>query len=109
MGWTCPVRSALKWLPVQDFNSFSITTFLAPHIKELETYFALLYFWTFAQCYILKRLSSLVSVIRTVGGYAEKLPLHRVFSRFFSRARAKGSDLCLYCGQKSPGKASLGA
>ena len=64
----------------------------------------------FAQPYNLKRLYSLVSVIRTVGGYAEKLPLHRVFSRFFfPRARAKGSDLCLYCGQKSPGKASLGA
>ena len=26
------------------------TTLLAPHIKKLETYFALLYFWTFAQC-----------------------------------------------------------
>ena len=30
--------------------SLGSTTFLAPHIKELETYFALLYFWTFAQC-----------------------------------------------------------
>ena len=26
------------------------TISLAPHIKKLETYFALLYFWTFAQC-----------------------------------------------------------
>ena len=26
------------------------TTSLAPHIKKLETYFALLYFWTFTQC-----------------------------------------------------------
>ena len=26
------------------------TTFLAPHIKKLETYFALIYFWIFAQC-----------------------------------------------------------
>ena len=25
-------------------------TFLAPHIKKLATYIALLYFWTFAQC-----------------------------------------------------------
>ena len=25
-------------------------TLLAPHFKKLETYFALLYFWTFAQC-----------------------------------------------------------
>ena len=24
--------------------------FLAPHINELETFFAILYFWTFAQC-----------------------------------------------------------
>ena len=29
------------------------TTFLAPHIKKLETYFALLYFWTFAQCVLI--------------------------------------------------------
>ena len=26
------------------------TISLAPHIKKFETYFALLYFWTFAQC-----------------------------------------------------------
>ena len=26
------------------------TTLLTPHIKDLETYFALLYFWTIAQC-----------------------------------------------------------
>ena len=29
------------------------TISLAPHIKKLETYFALLYFWTFAQCEII--------------------------------------------------------
>ena len=29
------------------------TALLAPHIKKLETYFALLYFWTFAQCSVL--------------------------------------------------------
>ena len=28
------------------------TTFLARYIKKLETYCALLYFWTFAQCAI---------------------------------------------------------
>ena len=28
---------------------------LAPHIKKLETYFAVLYFWTFAQCVQLKK------------------------------------------------------
>ena len=49
---TFPVRLGLKRMSVQDFNSFSIifTTFLATHIKELESNFALLYFWTFAQC-----------------------------------------------------------
>ena len=26
------------------------TTLLVPHIKKLETYFVLLYFWTFSQC-----------------------------------------------------------
>ena len=26
------------------------TTLLPPHIKKLETYFDLIYFWTFAQC-----------------------------------------------------------
>ena len=31
------------------------TISLAPHIKKLETYFALLYFWTFAQCVQLKK------------------------------------------------------
>ena len=40
--------------PVQDFISllfpYCSTTFLAPHINKLETYFAMLYFWTFAQC-----------------------------------------------------------
>ena len=44
LNWPCPVRSALKRTPVQDFDSFSIkcsTTLLAPHIKKLETYFAL--------------------------------------------------------------------
>ena len=29
---------------------FRKTTLLATHIKKLETYFAVLYFWTFAQC-----------------------------------------------------------
>ena len=48
LGWLCPVRSVLKRMPVQDFNSFS--TFKAPHIKKLETYFALLNFCAFAQC-----------------------------------------------------------
>jgi hypothetical protein len=32
------------------FQFFLHTTLLASHIKKLETYFALLYFWTFAQC-----------------------------------------------------------
>ena len=32
---------------------YCFTTLLAPHIKKLETYFALLYFWTFAQCVLL--------------------------------------------------------
>ena len=52
VGWPCPVRSALKRIPVQDFNSLSIssTTFLAPYIKKLETYLALLCFWIFAPC-----------------------------------------------------------
>ena len=50
----------------------------------------------FAQPYNLKSLYSLVSVIRTVGGYAEKLPLHRVFSRFFSRARAPKEVIYVY-------------
>ena len=27
-----------------------LVALLAPHIKKLETYFASLYFWTFAQC-----------------------------------------------------------
>ena len=39
------------------------TTFLAPHIEELETYFALLYFWTFAQC---ERVQSVISHNLTV-------------------------------------------
>ena len=34
------------------------TISLAPHIKKLETYFALLYFWTFAQCVIILSLLS---------------------------------------------------
>ena len=38
--------------PVQDLIIFPScsTGFIAPHIKKMETYFALLYFWTFAQC-----------------------------------------------------------
>ena len=34
VGWPCPVRSALKRTPMQDFSS---TTLFAPHIKKLET------------------------------------------------------------------------
>jgi hypothetical protein len=51
------------------------------------------------------------SVIRTVQWVVmrKNYPCTVCFPDFFSRAPAKGSDLCLYCGQKSPGKASLGA
>ena len=43
-GWD---GHAFKRTPVQDFSIM----FLAPRIKKLETYFDLLYFWTFfAQC-----------------------------------------------------------
>ena len=48
-----PVRSVLKRTPVQDINYFSIRFYYiisTIYIKKLETYFALLYFWTFAQC-----------------------------------------------------------
>ena len=52
VGWLCPVRSALEWTPMQEFNHFNARSLwsplLAPLIKKLETYFALLYFWTFA-------------------------------------------------------------
>ena len=43
---------ALKRTPVQDFNSFSImfTTLLAQHIKKFDSYFSLLYSWTFPKC-----------------------------------------------------------
>ena len=45
LNWPCPVRSALKRTPVQDFNSSSCsTTWLEPHIKKLETYIALFIF-----------------------------------------------------------------
>ena len=59
VGWTCPVRAALKRTPVQDFNSFSIRFYYiisTIYIKKLETYFALLYFWTFAVCTTLFRI-----------------------------------------------------
>jgi hypothetical protein len=49
VGWLCPFRSALKRTPVQGFNYFSIVFYFIISTK-LETYFALLYFWTFAQC-----------------------------------------------------------
>ena len=49
-GMAVPVRSALKMMLLQDFNSFS--NFFVPHIKKLKTYFTLLYFWTFAQCVV---------------------------------------------------------
>ena len=32
------------------FHNLFLHTLLAPHIKKLKTYFALLYFWTFVQC-----------------------------------------------------------
>ena len=32
------------------FHNVLHTTFLAPLIKKMKTYFALLSFWTFAQC-----------------------------------------------------------
>ena len=45
-GMAVPLRT-----PVQDFNSFSIMFYyIISTIKKLETYFALSYFWTFAQC-----------------------------------------------------------
>ena len=51
VGWPCPVRSALKRTSEPDFNSISITFYyyklLAPHIKKLETYFALFIFLDF--------------------------------------------------------------
>ena len=47
--WPCPVRSALKRTTVHDFNSFSLMFYYIISIT-LETYFALLYFWTLAKC-----------------------------------------------------------
>ena len=50
LNWPCSVRSALKRKPVQDFNSFSIMLYyiiIAPHIKKLESYFALFIFLDF--------------------------------------------------------------
>ena len=49
LGWSCPVRSALKRTHMQDFDSFSImlTKSLAPNIKKLETYIALFIFLEF--------------------------------------------------------------
>ena len=48
-----------KRTPVQDFNFFSIMFYYiisTTHIKKLETYFDLLYFWTFAQCDLANKL-----------------------------------------------------
>jgi hypothetical protein len=36
--------------PIKLLCLFLLLLLLAPHIKKLETYFALLYFWPFAQC-----------------------------------------------------------
>ena len=43
--------------------------------------------------YYICKILRLFFVIRTVGGYAEKLPLHRVFSRFFFPARAPPKEV----------------
>ena len=47
VGWQCPVRSALKRTPVQDFNSFSIIFYyiFSTTYKKLA-----IGDWTFAQC-----------------------------------------------------------
>ena len=50
---TCCVK-ILFWTSKQkqknNFHNVLLPALLAPHIKKLETYFALLYYWTFAQC-----------------------------------------------------------
>jgi hypothetical protein len=59
--------SALKRTLMQDFNSFSIMFYyiLAPHIKEFETYFALLYFWALAQ-YVINQKRNQVSTLEKI-------------------------------------------
>ena len=49
LEWPCPVMSALKRMPVQDFNSFSImfNYIISTTYQKLETYFALFIFLDF--------------------------------------------------------------
>ena len=48
-GWD---GRALKRTPFRILILFPLcsTSLLAPHIKKFETYFAMVYLWTFAQC-----------------------------------------------------------
>ena len=52
MGWPCPVRSSLirtegRTCRITVLFSYCFTTFLAPHIKKLETYFCPVIFLDF--------------------------------------------------------------
>jgi hypothetical protein len=52
VGWPCPEGQPSKGHLCRILILFPkcSATLLAPHIKKLETYFALLYFWTFEKC-----------------------------------------------------------
>ena len=80
-----------KRTPMQDFNSFNVRTLwsplLAPHIKKMETYFALFYFWTFAVCAV-HVLQVWCTLIRTGGScWVQGLQLHP--SPIFDRNNSK--------------------
>ena len=50
MALTCQVSPRRTPARISIYFTECSTTFLAPPIKKMETYFALLYFWTFAEC-----------------------------------------------------------